>query len=142
MKKIIVSIVFLISVVFIFKIIKEDESVNIQNKQLSNTFLSKHIPIIDIRTKEEWKKTGIVKGSILLTFYDENGKFNEDSFLKSLNNSFNKKSQFAILCRSGNRSNRVTRYLKSKGYINIINLAGGIKQGIKNKVSLVSFYEN
>ena len=76
---------------------------------------------------------------ILITFYNKQGQFNEDEFFRDLNSKFNKNSKFAILCRSGNRSNRVTRFLVSKGYINVINLAGGINQGIKNGIYFKHF---
>ncbi len=141
MKKIVVTLLVLVLVVFSFQILQEDEkSIKIHNDQLSKTFLSRHIPIIDIRTKKEWEQTGVVKDSILLTFYDEEGKFNEESFLRSLNTIADKADEFAILCRSGNRSNRVSRFLISKGYKNVINLAGGIKQGVKNNIKLEQFH--
>lgn len=140
MKKIAITLIILVSVVFSFQILQEEEPVKIHNEQLSQTFLSKHIPIIDIRTKEEWKRTGIIKDSILLTFYDSDGRFNADSFFRNLKSAeLDKESEFAILCRSGNRSNRVTRFLKSKGYKYVINLAGGIKQGLKNHIDFVQY---
>lgn len=139
MKKIIVFLAVLVSVVFSFQIFQEDEPVKIHNEQLSKTFLSKHIPIVDIRTKKEWEKTGVVEDSMLLTFYGEDGRFDEKKFLRNLNAKFNKDSEFAILCRSGNRSNRVARFLISKGYEHVINLTGGIKQGAKNHIALVKF---
>ncbi|MGB6327896.1 MAG: rhodanese-like domain-containing protein [Halarcobacter sp.] len=136
MKQLLIGFVALIAILFgIFNIVStEEEPIRIHNEQLSKTFISQKVPIIDIRTKDEWKRTGIVEDSILMTFYEPDGRFNEESFLRNLNSKFDKKSEFAILCRSGNRSNRVTRFLVSKGYQNVINLAGGIKQGIKNGV--------
>ena len=136
MKQLLIGFVALIAILFgIFNIVStEEEPIRIHNEQLSKTFISQKVPIIDIRTKDEWKRTGIVEDSILMTFYEPDGRFNEESFLRNLNSKFDKKSEFAILCRSGNRSNRVTRFLVSKGYQNVINLVGGIKQGIKNGV--------
>ena len=43
---------------------------NIELKSL----LQKKIPLIDIRRKDEWKSTGIVENSILMTFFDKNGR--------------------------------------------------------------------
>ena len=45
---------------------------NIELKSL----LQKKIPLIDIRRKDEWKSTGIVENSILMTFFDKDGKAN------------------------------------------------------------------
>lgn len=140
MKKIIITLTVLVSVFLSFQILQEDDKpTKIHNEQLSQTFLSKHIPIIDIRTKKEWEKTGVIKDSTLLTFYGEDGRFDEQKFLRNLNANIDKNSEFAILCRSGNRSNRVARFLKSKGYVKVINLTGGIKQGAKNHIELVNY---
>ena len=139
MNKILLTSVVLVSVVFSFQIFQEDEPVKIHNEQLSKTFLSKHIPIIDIRTKKEWERTGVVEDSILLTFYNKDGRFDENKFLRNLDVNINKDNKFAILSRTGKESNKVARLLKSKGYLNVTNLTGGIKQGAKNHIVLVKY---
>lgn len=136
MKKIVVILGLLVLVVFYVNIFHEEPKV-IPNATLSKLFLHKGIPIIDIRTQKEWHETGIVPGSHLITFYKEDKTFDEEKFMKQLQSVVDKKDSFAILCRSGNRSNRVSRFLNSKGYTHVINLAGGIKMGKKNHIELV-----
>ena len=43
------------------------EVININNKELSN-LIEKEIKIIDVRTQNEWKSIGIIKGSFLVSF--------------------------------------------------------------------------
>ena len=33
------------------------------------------VPVVDIRTPEEWRATGVIKGSHLLTFFDAQGSY-------------------------------------------------------------------
>lgn len=91
MKTILASVIILISLFLTFQDF-EDKEVNIHNEQLSNKFLSKNIPIIDIRTKDEWKDTGIVKNSTLLTFYNKDKSFDSDKFLSKIDELFDKKA--------------------------------------------------
>ena len=46
---------------------------HIDNEKTSE-LLAEGIPLIDVRTESEWKQTGIVEGSHLLTFFDEKGR--------------------------------------------------------------------
>ena len=45
------------------------EVIEIGNKALAS-LIEKQVPIIDIRRQEEWAQTGIIEGSILMTFFD------------------------------------------------------------------------
>ncbi len=134
MKKILISLLSLLSLAF--------SSQNFQNQkvhteQLTQEFLSKNIPIVDIRTAPEWVQTGVVKNSILITFFKEDGSYDVEKFFKELNKHFDKNSTFALLCRSGNRTGMVSKFLKSQGYKNVINLKGGINLARKNNILLV-----
>ncbi|MGE4472271.1 MAG: rhodanese-like domain-containing protein [Sulfuricurvum sp.] len=94
------------------------------------------IKIIDIRTPGEWKMTGLVKGSIPIMFFDEQGKYNMDRFLTELNKNVQKNERFAVICNSGSRSQVLGTYLgKQLGY-NVIDLAGGIQYAIGKKITL------
>lgn len=83
------------------------------------------VKIIDIRTEAEWKETGIIKDSILLTFYDEQGNYDPKKFLTEVKTLVKKGEKVAIICRSGSRSIPVANYLGKQGYESI-NLKGGI----------------
>jgi len=85
------------------------------------------ITIIDIRTKEEWIQTGILKDSIPITFFDAHGKYDALKFLDDINVYVKKGKEFAIICRTGNRTTAVSDFLGKRGYT-VINLKGGIKR--------------
>jgi rhodanese-related sulfurtransferase len=120
----------------------QTDTIEIHNESLSHSFLEKDIPIIDIRTPKEWEETGVVPDSHLITFYNEDKTYNEIKFLFELEKIVNVEDTFAILCRSGNRSNQVSRFLYSQGFTNVINLAGGIKMGKKNGLELAKVTNN
>ncbi len=46
------------------------EVIDINNRELSN-LIEKEIKIVDVRTQNEWKSTGIIKGSILISLLDK-----------------------------------------------------------------------
>ncbi|AFV96685.1 MULTISPECIES: rhodanese-like domain-containing protein [unclassified Sulfuricurvum] len=94
------------------------------------------IKIIDIRTPNEWKTTGIVKGSYPIMFFDEQGNYNVEMFLDKLNKVVKKEEKFALICNSGNRTQTVGTFLgKQLGY-NVIDLQGGIQYAIGKKITL------
>ena len=98
----------------------------LQNVWVTKDFLNKNIKIIDIRTPAEWRETGIVKGSIPIMFFDEQGNYDVPKFLKDLNKVVKKDEQFALICRVGSRTGMVSEFLsKDMGY-KVINLKGGM----------------
>ena len=64
-------------------------------------------------------------------FFDEKGNFNIEIFLKQLNEVVNKDEQFALICRTGSRTGRVSELLSNKFGYNVINLRGGIVKMIE-----------
>ena len=84
--------------------------------------------IIDIRTPGEWMQTGIVAGSYPIMFFDEQGRFDVEGFLKQLNSVVKKDEQFAIICRTGSRTAEVGSFLGNRLGYHVINLAGGIQK--------------
>ena len=86
---------------------------NIELKSL----LQKKIPLIDIRRKDEWKSTGIVENSILMTFFDKNGKANTNEWLKELNKIAKKNDPVILIFRTGRRTGIISKFLSEKvGY--------------------------
>jgi rhodanese-related sulfurtransferase len=102
---------------------------NINNYPTADYLLSQNgIPIIDIRTLEEWYQTGILKGSHTITFFDEMGQYDIDKFLSELHKIIgeSKDSKFMLICRTGSRTGQISQFLYKSGYTNVINLSGGI----------------
>ena len=98
----------------------------VKQEWATEKFLQKNIKVIDIRTPEEWRETGIVKGSIPIMFFDEQGNYDVPKFLKDLNKVVKKDEQFALICRVGSRTGMVSEFLsKDMGY-KVINLKGGM----------------
>lgn len=103
---------------------------------IDQKLIDSKIKIIDIRTPSEWKTTGLLKGSIPITFFDEQGNYNAEAFLGQLNKVVKKGERFALICNSGNRTQVVGNFLgKQLGY-NIIDLQGGIQYAIGKKIPL------
>jgi len=96
------------------------------------------VELIDIRRPEEWKQTGVVKGSHLLTFFDKKGNYNIQKWLNSFNQIVKKNKAFVLICRTGNRTGMVTNFLDKKLHYKQVNhLAKGISYWIKSGHNVV-----
>jgi rhodanese-related sulfurtransferase len=103
---------------------------------IDQKLIDSNIKIIDIRTPGEWKSTGLVKGSIPIMFFDEQGNYNTEAFLGELNKKVKMNERFALICNSGNRSHTLGTYLgKQLGY-NVIDLQGGVQYALQKKIPL------
>ena len=112
--------------------------IEIGNVELKS-LLQKKIPLIDIRRKDEWKSTGIVENSILMTFFDKNGKANTNEWLKELNNIANKNDPVILICRTGRRTGIISKFLSEKvGYRLIYDVTDGITDWIKKGNAVVN----
>lgn len=103
---------------------------------IDHKLVESKIKIIDIRTPGEWKTTGLVKGSIPIMFFDEQGNYNIDDFLGKLNKVVKKGEKFALICNSGNRTQTVGTFLGKQLDYNVIDLQGGIQYAIGKKIPL------
>jgi rhodanese-related sulfurtransferase len=102
-------------------------------------FVQKDIKIIDIRTPNEWKETGIVKDSYTIMFFDEEGNFSVENFLKQLNMVVKKDESFALICRVGSRTGIISEFLSEKLGYKVINLKGGIMKIIQEGYKTVPY---
>ena len=85
------------------------------------------IPVIDVRRAEEWRKTGVIEGSHLLTFYDKQGRYDLDTWLPAVAAIAESGQPVALICRSGKRSGRVARLLDEQfGYRHVYTAGDGI----------------
>ena len=99
--------------------------------QLTNEFptqsiINKKIPIVDIRTKPEWKQTGLLKNAIPITFFYAGGRYNVKKFIKELKSKVDVTKPFAIICHTGNRTAIVSDFLANQLHYKVINLKGGM----------------
>lgn len=111
---------------------------NLTNEQLKH-LKDENVPIIDIRRKDEWRSTGVIQGSHLLTFFDAQGNYNLQQWLTELNKIVGKNDRFILVCRSGNRTGMVGNFLDKKlGYSQVYHLTKGIKNWIRTGDKVVS----
>ncbi len=117
---------FIITLLLSFAASVHAQVINIDNAELARLSAS-GAAVIDIRTAPEWKETGVVSGSKLLTFFDEKGQSDPAQWLLQLK-SLTKPGQSVILiCRSGNRSRTVAQFmLQQAGYKTVYNVTSGI----------------
>ncbi|MHB9016165.1 MAG: rhodanese-like domain-containing protein [Sulfurovum sp.] len=111
----------------------------LQQVWASPDFVDKNIKIIDIRTPAEWYETGIIKGSYPIMFFDEQGGFDVDGFLASLNKVVKKDEPFALICRVGSRTGMVSEFLSEKLGYKVIDLQGGIMKMIQEGYKTVPY---
>lgn len=101
------------------------EIINIDNAELAR-LQAKGVPVIDVRTPEEWRDTGVIKGAKLLTFSFAGG-FDKASWLKQEQQIVKPGEPVVLICRSGRRSKAVADYLESQStQRKIYNASGGM----------------
>lgn len=126
-----IFICFLLSIKFSFA-----EIININNEQIKE--LSKiNIPIVDIRRSSEWNQTGVVPKSILLTFFDKNGKYNFDEWYSNLRLKINEGKPIILICRTGRRTRLIAEMMEKKLDFKIYNSKNGITSWIDEKLPTV-----
>ena len=97
------------------------------------------VPVVDIRTPEEWEATGIIEGSHLLTFFDAQGNYDARAWVSALSAIAAPDAPVAIICHSGGRSDIVSRFLDGQvGYRHVHDVNKGISQWIAEGRSTVA----
>ncbi len=91
---------------------------NVNAKEAYHLYLDANTTLLDVRTKEELKKDGMIEGALHIPLQQL------PSALEKLQPSYQKR--VLIYCRSGNRSVTASRLLSEKGF-SVYNLRGGIK---------------
>lgn len=67
--------------------------------------------LVDIRRAEEWALTGVVAGSLLLTFFSHDGQSDPADWLLRLNRQVPAEQPVGLICRSGYRTSLVGEFL-------------------------------
>ena len=127
---------FIISIKFV-----NADVINIDNRELKK-LIEKDINIIDVRTHNEWKSTGIIKGSILISLLDKKNKFIFKNWYEDFNKKISKNESVIFVCALGVRSKFISNLInKKKPDLKIYNLKKGIKNWIRsgNKISRLSY---
>lgn len=96
------------------------------NQPASQKLLDSGTPIVDIRTPAEWRETGVLKNAVTIMFFDEQGKYDVNSFLTELNQKVDTTKPFALICHTGSRTAMVSQFLSQELKYNVINIQGGM----------------
>lgn len=85
--------------------------------------------VIDIRTPPEWQSTGLISDSYKIQGLDADGNFDQSKWLAELKKIRTSPDQpIVLVCRSGNRSEKVGEILTEKlGMSRVYHLTGGIQ---------------
>lgn len=106
------------------------EVVDIGNAELAR-LLAAGVPLVDIRTEGEWKQTGIVPGSRLITLFDERGRADAPAWLQKINGVARASQPVIVICRSGNRTRAASQILAEQGgYQKVYNVRDGIRSWV------------
>ena len=115
------------------------EVIHIDNKELSN-LIETEVKIIDVRTQNEWKSTGIIKGSFLISLLNKNKKFIFEDWYAMFENKFGKNESIVFICASGVRSNYISHLVqRRKPDLKIYNLEKGINHWIRSGNKIYRF---
>ena len=113
------------------------EVVNIDNAELARLSAS-GVPVVDVRTEGEWKESGVLAGSKLITFFDEAGRSNPPQWLEKLKSVTKPEQPVIVVCRSGRRSLAVAQYLSDQaGYKTVYNVSKGMSSWLGEGRSVV-----
>ncbi len=113
------------------------EVVNVDSAELARLH-AEGVPVVDIRTAGEWAESGIVPGAHLLTFFDERGQAEPEAFLERLQAIAGPATPVAVICRSGNRTRIVSRFLSEQaGYATVYNAQGGMRDWVAKAQAVV-----
>lgn len=97
---------------------------NIDNARLV-ALQQQGVALYDVRLPEEWAQTGVVEGAKTLTYFDRNGAPRSD-FMPAFAADIDKTEPVILICRSGNRTDKLARELARQGYTQVYNVKNGM----------------
>lgn len=113
----------LVGASLLVSVLAHAEIIDIDNAELVR-LQAKGVPVIDIRTPEEWRETGVIKGARLMTF-SFTGGFDKAGWLKQEQQLAKPGEPVVLVCRSGRRSKAVADYMESQSVKGMIYHASG-----------------
>ena len=96
--------------------------------------LAENATVIDVRRIDEWTNTGVINGSIPLTFFDQYGAFDAVKWMNQISTMVGNEDSVVLICHAGVRSRWVADWMDSNTEISKIynvteGMAGWIAQG-------------
>ena len=112
------------------------ETIDINNDEIRK-LIKNNVPIVDIRTSDEWNQTGVIPNSILLTFFKKNGTYNFETWHKELGYVIDTNKPFVLICRSGRRTEIVSEIINKKIDKLVYNASFGINSWLQSNLKVV-----
>lgn len=81
--------------------------------------------LVDIRTPQEWRETGVAEGALRVNLYHPAGPQGFAAELLAQVGG-DKSAPIGLICRIGNRTTAAQRYLKSLGFTRVFNIREGM----------------
>jgi len=78
--------------------------------------------LVDIRTPEEWKQSGVIDGALLLTYSTP------EAFLNVVGPQLKAGQRIGLICRSGNRTSRAAKQIAPLFNGEIVDVQGGMNR--------------
>ena len=104
---------------YFFKSDVEDDTIKILSpSEFKDAIQDKNVQLLDVRTSNEYAQ-GTIKDAVNLDFF-------QSSKFKNGIQKLDKTKPVYLFCRSGNRSQKAARILKSEGFKEVYDLKGGI----------------
>ncbi|WP_127474794.1 rhodanese-like domain-containing protein [Sulfurivermis fontis] len=83
------------------------------------------LTLVDIRTPPEWRQTGVARGASRLDMrHPQGGQGFVNDLLKMVGG--DKNAPIGLICRTGNRTTQVQKFLEAQGFTNIYNVKEGM----------------
>lgn len=81
------------------------------------------VRLVDIRTPQEWRQTGVAPGAGRVDFYR-----GPEALLQSILQltGGDRNAPIALICRTGNRTTQAQKYLQSLGFTQVYNVKEGM----------------
>ena len=112
------------------------ETIDINNDEIKK-LIKNNVPIVDIRTSDEWNQTGVIPNSILLTFFKKNGTYNFETWHKELGYVIDTNKPYVLICRSGRRTKIVSDMIDKKIDKLVYNASFGINSWLQSNLKVV-----
>ena len=112
------------------------ETIDINNDEIKK-LIKNNVPIVDIRTSDEWNQTGVIPNSILLTFFKKNGTYNFETWHKELGYVIDTNKPYVLICRSGKRTKIVSEMIDKKIDKLVYNASFGINSWLQSNLKVV-----
>ena len=105
---------------------KQQKVIHIPSREVPR-LLQQGATLVDVRRPEEWKLTGVVEDSILLTFFDSAGGSQPEEWLRQIDARISVSEPLVLLCRTGHRTGLISDFLAQTTQRDIIyNVSDGI----------------